>query len=239
MKKNEIEKPKKFRNYLWIFLLAIVLWAATIFIMPYLVGDDIGKYGDMFGSINALFSGLAFAALVVTLVLQREELTLQRKELELTRKEFAKQTVTMKATLEASNKSLLLQYKPKFTFETQGPYNGSESFQGSNAFFKLKNTGKPAHNIKMRDKPEMRRQYKLLSNPILNESITIDSNQSLLVIFFNQESHSEIISINSEIDFEDSLGNHYSQKIIGFYNPSKRKFEDIDVTTPNLGPPIE
>jgi hypothetical protein len=40
--------------------------------------------------VNALFSALAFALLIYTSLMQREELELQRKELELTRKEIEK-----------------------------------------------------------------------------------------------------------------------------------------------------
>lgn len=47
-----------------------------------------GQFGDMFGAANALFSGLAFTALVVSLSMQRRELALQREELRLTRKEM-------------------------------------------------------------------------------------------------------------------------------------------------------
>src|SRR5687767_14281913 len=47
-----------------------------------------GQHGDMFGGLNALFSGLAFAGLIYTVLLQREELSLQRRELELTRQEL-------------------------------------------------------------------------------------------------------------------------------------------------------
>lgn len=45
----------------------------------------------MFGSISSLFSGLAFAGLITTLVLQKVELSLQRSELSETRKEFERQ----------------------------------------------------------------------------------------------------------------------------------------------------
>ena len=44
----------------------------------------------MFGSINALFSGLAFAGIIYTILLQRKELELQREELKLTREEIKK-----------------------------------------------------------------------------------------------------------------------------------------------------
>ena len=52
-----------------------------------------GWFGDMFGAANALFSGLAFSALVYTMILQRKELALQREELALTRAELARQAV--------------------------------------------------------------------------------------------------------------------------------------------------
>jgi hypothetical protein len=57
-----------------------------------------GQFGDMFGVINSLFSGLAFAGLVYTILLQQQELALQREELTLTRNE-------LKRSAEASEKS--------------------------------------------------------------------------------------------------------------------------------------
>ena len=44
-----------------------------------------GEFGDMFGGVNALFSGLAFAGVIYAILLQRRELQLQREELALTR----------------------------------------------------------------------------------------------------------------------------------------------------------
>ncbi len=44
-----------------------------------------GVFGDTFGAINSLFSGLAFAGLLYTIFLQSRELKLQREELALTR----------------------------------------------------------------------------------------------------------------------------------------------------------
>jgi hypothetical protein len=41
-----------------------------------------GQFGDTFGSINALFTGLAFAGLVYTALLQREQVQSQRQELD-------------------------------------------------------------------------------------------------------------------------------------------------------------
>ena len=47
-----------------------------------------GQFGDMFGVVNTLFSGLAFAGVIYAILLQREDLTLQREELKLTRAEL-------------------------------------------------------------------------------------------------------------------------------------------------------
>ena len=55
-----------------------------------------GVFGDKFGAINALFSGLAFAGIIFTIFLQKRELTFQREELEDTRIEFIKQNDTLK-----------------------------------------------------------------------------------------------------------------------------------------------
>lgn len=47
--------------------------------------DGRGTFGDMFGTTNSLFSGLAFAGIIYTIFLQRVELRLQREELKLQR----------------------------------------------------------------------------------------------------------------------------------------------------------
>ena len=64
--------------------------------------DERGTFGDMFGAINALFSGLAFAGLIITLLYQKEELTLQREELKATRAEMKSQRMEF----EEQNKTL-------------------------------------------------------------------------------------------------------------------------------------
>jgi hypothetical protein len=55
-----------------------------------------GVFGDKFGAINSLFSGLAFAGIIFTIFLQKRELRLQREELTETRNEFIQQNQTLK-----------------------------------------------------------------------------------------------------------------------------------------------
>lgn len=52
--------------------------------IPVTQSDEVarGVFGDKFGAINALFSGLAFAGIIFTIYLQRRELALQRLDIE-------------------------------------------------------------------------------------------------------------------------------------------------------------
>lgn len=73
----------------WYFL-AGASWLGIPYALndSYLTWGDRGTFGDMFGSVNALFSGLAFAGLICTLLVQLKEFKAQREELELTRKAY-------------------------------------------------------------------------------------------------------------------------------------------------------
>lgn len=64
-----------------------------------------GQFGDKFGAVNALFSGLAFAGLIFTIYLQKKELALQREELKQTKEELKGQ----KDQLIEQNKTLRIQ----------------------------------------------------------------------------------------------------------------------------------
>lgn len=58
--------------------------------------DKAGVFGDSFGILTSLFSGLAFVGIVYTIFLQSHELELQRNELKETRKVLAEQSATAK-----------------------------------------------------------------------------------------------------------------------------------------------
>src|SRR5688572_20161963 len=70
----------------------ILLWSLCWILISTTSALDVwekrGQFGDMFGAVNALFSGLAFAGIILTILLQREELKAQREELILSRKEL-------------------------------------------------------------------------------------------------------------------------------------------------------
>lgn len=58
-----------------------VLWLAGGAIVYFVWPDNHGSVGDMFGAVNALFSGLAFLGVIVAIWMQNEELQLQRVEM--------------------------------------------------------------------------------------------------------------------------------------------------------------
>lgn len=102
-----------------IIVIVIGLWLFCLVAAKLLFPDWTvrGQIGDSFGAVNALFSGLAFAGVIITILLQRDELELQRKELELTRKEMEnstdalqKQVEAMKKTAEIHAHSAIIQY---------------------------------------------------------------------------------------------------------------------------------
>ena len=51
-----------------------------------------GIFGDQFGAITALFTGLAFAGLIITIIMQSKELKFQGDQLELQAKELKVQS---------------------------------------------------------------------------------------------------------------------------------------------------
>ncbi|RZK60443.1 MAG: hypothetical protein EOO91_01370 [Pedobacter sp.] len=59
------------------------------------IGDR-GTFGDMFGAVNSLFSGLAFGGIIWTILLQRNELKLQREESKQSRDEAIEQNKTLR-----------------------------------------------------------------------------------------------------------------------------------------------
>lgn len=67
------------------------------------IGEKYGTYGDTYGSLNTLFSGWAFALLLISLFMQRKELQEQRKELAAQRDEISKSNEIAESQREITN----------------------------------------------------------------------------------------------------------------------------------------
>lgn len=93
-------------------VIILILWGVSIFILKNIFGDvrneQAAWFGDSFGGINSLFSGLAFAGIIYTILLQRKELQLQRQELKETRQELKRSADAQEKSEEAFKKQIQL-----------------------------------------------------------------------------------------------------------------------------------
>ncbi|MCD4759065.1 MAG: putative phage abortive infection protein [Arcobacteraceae bacterium] len=76
-----------FKSHKWWFGLilgCIILYIALIIYMTFPISqysiEKAGQFGDSFGVLNSLFSGLAFIALVITIYLQQQDMRDSKKE---------------------------------------------------------------------------------------------------------------------------------------------------------------
>lgn len=85
----DVDQNPSLKTVLIFAAVILFLWAGSGVVVHNLAGQELGTFGDMFGAINALFSGLAFGGVIYAILLQRNELKLQRAELQLTRQELS------------------------------------------------------------------------------------------------------------------------------------------------------
>lgn len=94
-----------------VMVLLLFLANLCLVFLPY-DENERGTFGDQFGAVNALSSGLAFAGLIYTIILQRHDLKLQRRDLRLQREELAltrKEMEEQTAEFEKQNETLKIQ----------------------------------------------------------------------------------------------------------------------------------
>lgn len=70
--------------------------------------EKAGVFGDSFGLVNALFSGFAFAGVIITMLLQKEQLGLQLNELSESSKQFERTADAQERTAFLTAQSELL-----------------------------------------------------------------------------------------------------------------------------------
>lgn len=90
--------------FIWVAIFAAAVVCTAWGITYYLLNDhpERGTFGDMFGGLNALFSGFAFVGVIVAILMQSVELRLQREELSDTREVLDDQ----KEQLESQSRTL-------------------------------------------------------------------------------------------------------------------------------------
>lgn len=178
-----------------LFFSVTIIWIGTIFVVPKFYGHptEAGTFGDMFGSINALFSGLAFVGVIVAILLQKDELELQRKELEETREELKGQ----KIQLQEQNKTLRKQAFEDTFFQLLKVYSDIVNSMDVESRFQTQTLGPQLQMIKGRD--FFAHIHSLFSVEVKNfkknnkiTEITADNFDDVFLVFF--ESHKSDLS---------------------------------------------
>ena len=123
-----------FKSFTQIALVLIIISIGYPFVVNYFFSDwtKSGTFGDTYGALNALFSGLALAGVIVTILIQKQELQNQRIELQLqrnemkeTRKEFLMNRTT---NLVYNQLNRFEKYIENFSFKTEtAKYKGDEA----------------------------------------------------------------------------------------------------------------
>lgn len=167
MEKQKTESPEEERSasLRWLYMLiAIVLtvqvgmwWLITTFKLA--ATPELGQFGDMFGAVNTLFSGLAFAGIIYTILLQRNELALQRVELSETREELKlsrlaheknseildQQLQILKVTSKIENAEYRKEMLPQFIANEISKKD--ETSERMSWFMGIQNVGREAKNV--------------------------------------------------------------------------------------------
>lgn len=83
--------------------LVVITWPITELSI-----NNAAVFGDSFGILTSLFSGLAFSGMIITILLQKDELRLQRQELVENRREFSKSADAQERSAQLSALSAML-----------------------------------------------------------------------------------------------------------------------------------
>ncbi len=127
-------KPTK-KAIIGLFVAVPIIWCIAWFFLSFIASTEArGQFGDMFGAVNALFSGWAFVGVIVAILLQKEELELQRKELAETTKEFKRQNKTMQKQRFENTFFNLLSLHNEIVSSIAVPKGGGEYHNSREAF---------------------------------------------------------------------------------------------------------
>jgi hypothetical protein len=104
-------------------LIGVVIWVAGALAVYYCFPNwEIrAQFGEMFGAVSALFSGLAFAGVIYAVILQRQDMEISRKELAAQNQLISAQLVTMQESFSFERQKEALSSEP--IFRTRGGSN--------------------------------------------------------------------------------------------------------------------
>lgn len=92
---NDIKNNDSWGKYMmWACIIVLLIMVVAYIVISCSFSDMAkrGQFGDMFGALNALFSGLAFAGLIITIRQQHIDLDYQWQTVKQTNDEMERQT---------------------------------------------------------------------------------------------------------------------------------------------------
>ena len=251
------EEEEKLISLTKLILIVIAIWLISAILIWIFFGswEKSGTFGDTFGFINSLFSGLALAAIIYTMYLQKKELQLQRKELQFTRKELERTADAQELTHKMINEQLRLASLPilYYSSELQTPHN---------CFTILNDSENPAFNVdiwifqpisyneitpKAFKESFINEHYKQFVNLDKFQENSSDNK----TFYFSERGVYNLLSKNKKIiipidypfaktgfytliQYRDVLGNNYVQTIQFKYKPVVTQPFEISIAKPNF-----
>ena len=207
----------------WLIAMAVLLlWTLFGWVLPqaiYWKAAEQGSFGDMFGAVNALFSGLALAGVVYAILMQREELSLQREELAATREELRRSAEAQESSSKLLRQQLITDKEAKerdiiVTLSSNQPIFRIESknliFDEQNDLIEMQisifNSGSPSYDLDL--KIENIRPSSLHSSPRFIEvnDFPRNMNRGDKYDFTIQTSATNLQEIISSIEYRDIFG---------------------------------
>ncbi|QDU17468.1 hypothetical protein CA11_53100 [Gimesia maris] len=188
-----------------VIVILIIFWFAVTNLIY--KTEQQGQFGDMFGAANTLFSGLAFAGIIYTILLQRTELKLQRKELSDTREELTLSRKAHQISSKIMAKQLMIEevrYRdlmhPYFIADERTD-TFPESLIKSRTHFKIKNVGRSVTSLIIRFESVVPSDSKEeiisppLKEPVVYEKL-FDSNESTEIVIEHSPETDAIIFVS-------------------------------------------
>ena len=169
---------------LTVLIIFSLLWAVTRYWYP--IPSTASEFGDSFGAANTLFSALAFAFLIVTVIMQKNELSLQRQELSETRKELRKSAAAQDSSQKALNIQVRIMAKQAMLASYQSLYQAhlpnTTSMRVDNRTKKIA-TANCSKYIALIEQTvtELEKEQELFADPLLFEKIKamFDENEDI------------------------------------------------------------
>jgi len=248
---GKVKNDESFRPLIVLLSIITAIWILSPFIIKLIINKR-GTFGDSFGAVNTLFSGLAFGGIIYTILLQRNELKLQRKELKLTKAELKRSADAHEETNKSHINQLRLNKLPIFQYDMYSNEYGFDTFTidnfGDNYAFDLnvliifhfdnnilnkelfiKERMKTSYHN--RDKDQLKENYQWVLH-YNHTKPNLPKNGSLSFVMKRPE---YCQGIDILVQYRDVLGNNYIQNL--YYEIEDNHFHE-PIIEPNILTPL-